>query len=161
VIRVDMIRQDTQHPDKRRRHEGRASGIVDGRRYNAEGPAPIYRIATLLWLHGHGGEAFEVYDDRSPTGGPGGLGLTGRVRNYARVVKGKAKFDRTAKPSPAFSCPELQMIARAAGYVGGAQNAPPNPDNARTARSRVPTSPSAPGAGSRPDTPSSPAPGGA
>ncbi len=50
--------------------------------------------ATLFWLHGHGGEDFEVHDDRSPTGGPGGLTLRGQVRNWARLVKEKPVFDR-------------------------------------------------------------------
>ncbi len=30
-----MIRQDTRHPDKRRRHQGRASCEVAGRRFEA------------------------------------------------------------------------------------------------------------------------------
>ncbi len=32
------------------------------------GPAPVYKFATLLWLHGHRGAAFEVWDDVSPFG---------------------------------------------------------------------------------------------
>ncbi len=39
MIRIDMIRQDTRHPEKRRRHQGRASCEVAGRRFEAEGPA--------------------------------------------------------------------------------------------------------------------------
>ena len=46
MIRVQMIRQDTRHPDKRRRHQGRASFQVAGRRFETQGPAPIYRLAT-------------------------------------------------------------------------------------------------------------------
>ena len=53
TIRIDLICQDTRHPDKRRRHQGRASCEVAGRRYETEGPASIYKLATLLWLHGH------------------------------------------------------------------------------------------------------------
>ncbi len=49
VIRVQMIRSDTRHPSKRRRHQGRASCEVAGRRFEAEGPAPIYKLTTLLW----------------------------------------------------------------------------------------------------------------
>jgi hypothetical protein len=142
VIRVDMIRQEIQHPDKRRRHEGRASCIVDGRRYNAEGPAPIYRIATLLWLYGHGGEAFEVYDDRSPTGGPGGLALAGRVRNYARIKKGCADFRLHTKAAPTFTPDDAQMVAKAAGQVSDlAHKGPARSGFDHTARSRVPEPP--------------------
>ena len=54
MIRIDVIRQDTRHPGKRRRHQGRASCQVAGRRFEAQGPAPVYRLVTLLWLHGHG-----------------------------------------------------------------------------------------------------------
>ena len=82
MIRIDMIRQDTRHPDKRLRHQGRASCEVGGQRFEAQGPAPIYRLATLLWLHGHGGAEFEVWDDLSPFGNPGGLAMTGEVRNW-------------------------------------------------------------------------------
>ncbi len=69
MIRVQMIRSDMRHPDRHRRHQGRAWCQVAGRRFEAQGPAPIYKLATLLWLHGHGGAAFEVYDDRSHPGG--------------------------------------------------------------------------------------------
>ncbi len=51
MIRIDMICQDTRHPDKRKRHPGRSSCEVAGRRFETLGPAPIYRIVTLLWLH--------------------------------------------------------------------------------------------------------------
>ncbi len=78
MICIDFIRQDTRHPVKRRRHQGRASCEVAGRRYETTGPAPIYKIATLLWLEGHEGERFEVWDDRDPFGEPGGLALRGR-----------------------------------------------------------------------------------
>ncbi len=101
MIRVQMIRQDTRHPDRRCRHQGRAWCEVAGRRFEAEGPAPIYKLATLLWLHGHCGEEFEVWDDRSPTGKPGGLAMRGRVRNWARLVKGKPVFDKDART---FNC---------------------------------------------------------
>ncbi len=56
MLRVQMIRQDTNHPDKRRRHQGRASSEVADRCFEAQGPAPIYKLTTLLWLHGHGEE---------------------------------------------------------------------------------------------------------
>ncbi len=75
MIRIDVIRQDTRHPGKRRRHQGRASCQVAGRRFEAQGPAPVYRLVTLLWLHGHGGADFEVRDDRSHSGKPGGLAM--------------------------------------------------------------------------------------
>ncbi len=47
MIRIDMIQQDTRAPDKRRRHQGRASCVVAGRRFETEGPAPVYKLATL------------------------------------------------------------------------------------------------------------------
>ena len=84
------------HPDRRRRHQGRASCEAAGRRFEAQGPAPIYKLATLLWLHGHGGETFEVWDDLDPFGNPGGLALLGQARNWARLVKGKLSFERRA-----------------------------------------------------------------
>ncbi len=117
MILIDMMRQDTRHPDRRRRHQGRASCEVAGRRFEAEGSAPIYKLATLLWLHGHGGAAFEVWDDVSPTGKPGGVAMCGKVRNWARLVKGKPNFTRKAKPGSYFMPDEKEVIARAAGTV--------------------------------------------
>ena len=117
VIRVQMIRQDTHHPDRRRRHQGRASCEVAGRRFETEGPAPIYKLTTLLWLHGHGGADFEVWDDVSPFGKPGGLAMRGKVRNWARLVKGKVTFDRQAEPAVDFAPDEVDLIARAAARV--------------------------------------------
>ncbi len=119
MIRIQMIRPDTRHPDRRRRYQGRASCEVAGRRFEAEGPAPIYKLATLLWLHGHGGERFEVWDDLSPTGRPGGLALTGRVRNWARLVNGKPTFERKTAPEPDFTPAEREIVTRAAGTVAG------------------------------------------
>ncbi len=112
-----MIRSDTRHPDRRRRHQGRVWCQVAGRRFEAEGPAPIYKLTTLLWLHGHGGVEFEVWDDRNPFGKPGGLAWRGRVRNWALLVKGKPSFTRKAKPDSDFMPDEREVIARAAGTV--------------------------------------------
>ncbi len=95
----------------------RATCEIAGRRFEAKGPAPIYRMATLLWLHGHGGAEFEVWDDLSPFGKPGGLAMTGRVRIWARLVKGKPNFTRKSQPDPDFTTDERQVIARAAGTV--------------------------------------------
>ncbi len=117
MIRIDTLRQDTRHPDKRRRHQGRASCEVAGRRFETRGPAPVYKIVTLLWLHGHDGEPFEVWDDLSPFGKPGGLAMTGRVRNWARLVKGKPNFTRKARSDPDLTPDERQVIAHAAGTV--------------------------------------------
>ncbi len=55
MIQINMTCQDTRHPKKRLRHYGRAWCEVDGRRFETEGPAPIYKLATLLWLHDHHG----------------------------------------------------------------------------------------------------------
>ena len=131
MIHIDMICQDTRHPDKRRRHQGRASCEVAGRRFETEGPAPVYRMATLLWLHGHGGTEFEVWDDLSPFGNPGGLAMTGRVRNWARLVNGKPTFDRDAPSEVDFAPHERDLIARAAGNVAEIDSA--RPENGRTA----------------------------
>ena len=134
MIRINMTRQDTNHPDKRLRHQGRAWCEVDGRRFETKGPAPIYKLTTLLWLHGHRGAEFEVWDDLSPFGNPGGLAMTGKVRNWARLVKGKPSFDRQAKPAPEFTPDEVDLIAHAAGRVlEAAGTDSPAPGNARTA----------------------------
>ena len=136
VIRVQMIRSDTHHPDRRRRHQGRASCQVAGRRFETEGPAPIYKLTTLLWLHGHGGADFEVWDDVSPFGKPGGLAMRGKVRNWARLVKGKLGFNRQAQSEEDFTPEERTAIAQAAGTVTALmESAPPGVANARTARS--------------------------
>ena len=117
MIRIDMTRQDTRHPDRRRRHQGRASCEVAARRFEAEGPAPIYKLTTLLWLHGHGGVEFEVWDDLSPFGKHGGLAMHGRVRNWAYLAKGQPNFTRKAQPDPDFTLDGRPGIAQAAGTV--------------------------------------------
>ncbi len=77
----------------------------------------IYKLATLLWLNGHGGAAFEVWDDVSPFGKPGGLALRGKVRNWARLLKGKPNFTRKAQADPEFTPDEREAISLAAGSV--------------------------------------------
>jgi hypothetical protein len=131
MIRIDETRQDTRHPDPRRRHPGRASAEVGGRRFETQGPGHIYKLSTLLWLHGHGGERFEVHDDLSPFGKPGGLAMRGKVLNWARLVNGKPKFDKDAPSEADFSPRERDLIARAAGRVAEIDS--PRPDNGRTA----------------------------
>ena len=105
VIRAQMIRQDMRHPDRRRRHQGRASCEVAGRRFETEGPAPVYKLTTLLWLHGHGGADFEVWDDVSPFGKPGGLAMRGKVRNWAsfETPNGNPIFRMKSQPDPDFT----------------------------------------------------------
>ena len=145
MIRIDTLRQDTRHPDKRRRHQGRARCEVVDRRFETRGPAPIYKLATLLWLHGHGGGHFEVHDDRSPFGNPGGLAMTGRVRNWARMVKGKVTFDRQAKSAVDFAPDEVDLIARAAGRISDvAEIDSPAPGNVRTTPISLPDGPDYP-----------------
>ncbi len=137
MIRIDMIRSDTRHPDRRRRQQGRASCEVAGRRFEAQGSAPVYKLATLLWLHGHGGERFEVWDDRSPTGKPGGLAMRGRVRNWARLVKGKPSFDKDAPAEANFLLQDRGLIAQTAGQVVDVGHMDsPRPENGHTVRSR-------------------------
>ncbi len=120
MIRINMVRQDTNHRDKRRRHQGRASCEIAGRRFETQGPAPIYKLATLLWLHGHGSAAYEAWDDVSPFGSSGGLAMRGRVRNWARLVNWKVTFDRQAESAVDFAPDEVDLIARAAGRVSDA-----------------------------------------
>ncbi len=119
MIRIDLIRQDTNHPDKRRRHQGRASCEVAGRRFEAEGPAPIYKLTTLLWLHGHGGVGFEVWDDVSPFGKPGGLAMRGQVRNWSsfETPKGMPMFRMKSKPNPDLTPEQRAAVVKAAGVV--------------------------------------------
>ncbi len=137
MIRINMTCQDTNHPDKRLRHQGRAWCEVDGRRFETKGPAPIYKLATLLWLYGHGGADFEVWDNLSPYGKPGGLAMTGRVRNWARLINGKPSFNKDAPFETDFSPQERDLIAQAAGQVLDATEIDsPRPDNARTGVSR-------------------------
>ncbi len=133
MIRIEMIRQDTRHPDKRHRHQGRAWCEVAGRRFETEGPATIYKLVTLLWLHDHYGEHFEAWDDVSPFGKPGGLAMRGKVRNWARLVNRKSKFDRKAVPNPNFTSIERSVVAEAAGRVADPpQRVPSSGDQART-----------------------------
>ncbi len=119
IIHIDTIQQDTHHPNKRRRHQGRTWCEVAGRRFEAQGPAPIYRIATLLWLHGHGGAEFEVWDDVSPCGRLGGLAMRGRVRNWAsfETPKSMPMFRMKSKPDPDFTPEQCEIAAKAAGVV--------------------------------------------
>ncbi len=76
-------------------------------------------MITLLWLHGHGGEAFEVYDDLSPTGRPGGLAMRGKVRNWASLEtpNGKPIFKMQSQPDPNFTPEQREAVAKAAGVV--------------------------------------------
>ncbi len=134
MIRIDMICQDTRYPDKRHRHQGRASCELAGRRFETEGPAPVYKLATLHWQHGHCGKEFEVWDNLSPFGNPGGLAMTGRVRNWARLVKGKPRFDKNAPYETDFSPSERELIAGWAGSVAEIDS--PRPAHGPTGASR-------------------------
>ncbi len=144
MIRIDMTQQNSNHPNKRRRHQGRTWCEVVDRRFETQGPAPIYRVVTLLWLHGHGGAVFEVWDDLSPFSNPGGLAMRGRVRNWARLVNGKPVFDKDAPSAVDFSSHDRMLVAQAAGrMVDLTETDSVRPENARTA-------PSAPSDGLRP-----------
>ncbi len=131
-----MIQQDTRHLDTRLRHHGRAWCEVAGRRFEAQGPARIYKLTTLLWLHGHRGKEFEVWDNLSPFGNPGGLAMTGKVRNWARLVKGKPRFDKDAPPEADYSPNERELIAGWAGSVAEIDS--PRPAHGHTGASRPP-----------------------
>ena len=119
MIRIDLTRQNINHPDRQKRHPSRASCEVDGRRYETTGPASIYKIVTLLWLHGHDGEPFEVWDDLDPFDNPGGLALRGRVRNWAsfETPKGSPMFRMKSKSNPNFTPEQRTTAAKVAGVV--------------------------------------------
>ena len=97
----------------------RATCESAGRRFEAQRPAPIYRMVTLLWLHGHGGADFEIWDDLSPTGKPGGLAMRGTVRNWASLEtpKGMPMFRMKSQPNPDFTPEQRATVAKAAGVV--------------------------------------------
>ncbi len=116
-IRIDLIRQNTNPAVRRRRHLGWATCEVAGHCFEVQGPAPIYRLATLLWLNGHGGAGLEVYDDVGPTGRPGGLSMRGRVRNWAsfETPNGLPRFRMKSQPNPDFTPGQRAAVARAAG----------------------------------------------
>ncbi len=109
MIRIEMIRQNTNHPNRSGRHPSQASCEAAGQRFEATGPAPVYKLSTLLWLRGHGDEEFEVWDNLSPTGKAGGLAMTGRVRNWARFANGKPTFERKTAPEPDFTPAEREI----------------------------------------------------
>ena len=89
-----------------------------------------------------GGAAYEVWDDVSPFGKPGGLAMRGRVRNWALIWDEKPTFMKDAKPDPSFTPQEREVIARAAGQVIQlAEKDSRRPCKARTARSRLPDGP--------------------
>ena len=119
MIRIDLTRQNINSPDHSKRHPSRASCEVGGRRYETTGPAPIYKLSTLLWLHGHGGEEYEVWDDRDPFGNPGGLALRGQARNWAsfKTPKGAPMFRMKSQPEPNFTPEQRVIVAEAAGIV--------------------------------------------
>ncbi len=134
-----------QPSGRRKRHPSRAACEVGGRRYEATGPGLIYKLATLLWLHGHGGEDFEVWDDRDPFNKPGGLAMTGRARNWARLDKGKLSFGRQAETAADFAPDERKVIAQSAGVITDLmEHAPPAVGEAHTARSRPLDGPDSP-----------------
>ena len=136
MIRIDLTRKNSNHPDHKKRHPSRAACEVAGRRYETTGAAPIYKLSTLLSLHGHGGKEFEVWDDMSPTGKPGGLAMRGLLRNWVRLVKGKPSFDKDAPAEADFSPQDRGLIAQTAGQVVDVGHIDsPRPENGHTARS--------------------------
>ncbi len=59
--------------------------------------------------------------------------MRGRVRNWARLVKGEPKFNKDAPADADFSPLERELIARAAcRVIEPAETDSPQPDNART-----------------------------
>ncbi len=120
MIRIDLTRQNINHPDRKKRHSARTSCEVGGQRY-------------------------EVWDDRDPFGRPGGLALTGQARNWARLDKGKLSFGRQAETAADFAPDERKVIAQSAGVVTDLMGrAPPAVGEARTARSHPPDGPEYP-----------------
>ena len=82
-IRIELTRAVTSCP-REEWQPSRARCVVDGKAYETEGPASIFKIVTLLDQAGFRGKGFEVFDNQSPFGSPGGLALTGQVRSYMR-----------------------------------------------------------------------------
>ena len=118
MIRIDETRQNTNDPVASRRHYGVALTEVDGKRFETKGPGHIYKILTLLWLDGHLGEEFEVWDDVSPLGKPGGLAMTGRVRNYANFGSlAHPTFEMSKNQDPDFTPEQRTVAAEAAGVI--------------------------------------------
>ena len=77
LIRIELTMAVTSCP-REEWQPSRARCVVDGKAYETEGPASIFKIVTLL------DQGFEVFDNQSPFGSPGGLALTGQVRSYMR-----------------------------------------------------------------------------
>ncbi len=70
---------------------------------------------------------------------------SGRVRNWARLVKGKVTFDRQAEPATVFAPDEVDLAAGAAGRVSDAAEIDSSaPGNAPTATTRPSDSPECP-----------------
>ncbi len=65
------------------------------------------------------GAAFEVWDDVSPFGKPGGLAMTGRVRSWAsfETPRGMPMFRMKSKPDPDLTLEQRAAVAKAAGVV--------------------------------------------
>ena len=71
--------------------------------------------------------------------------MRGKVRNWARLVKGKVSFDRQAIPAAECAPDNVDLIARAAGRLSdAAESDSPAPGNARTATIRPTDSPECP-----------------
>ncbi len=63
--------------------------------------------------------------------------MRGRVRNWARLVKGKPVFDKDAPSAVDFSSHDRMLVAQAAGRVVDlTETDSVRPENARTAPSR-------------------------
>lgn len=85
VITIHVVRGDS-----RTGKPYEATTVVNGKAYRTTGDCYggdrfLYRLLTLLTYDGDQGRPFEVRDDRSPTGGPSGLAMTGRVRSYLKA----------------------------------------------------------------------------
>ncbi len=86
-----------------------------------------------------------MWDDLSPFGGTGGLAMTGKVRNWARLVNGKSKFDKDAPSAVDFSSHDRMLVAQAAGRVVDlTETDSARPENGRTAPSRPSDGPERP-----------------
>lgn len=92
MIRIDLIRHNTNHPDKRHHHPDGACCVVGRRRFESPGPAAVHRLAKVLCLRGHGNADFEVWDDHEQFGGLSRVVIVGNVRHWARLATGKPVF---------------------------------------------------------------------
>ena len=91
MIKIDEIRQNTNHPSPAGRHFGRASCDVGGQRFETKGPGHIYKVSKIA----PPGVAEGLPSAISPTGGPtypGGVdGAMGNFETVRQAIKSRKR----------------------------------------------------------------------